>query len=175
MSVVQIQLRHDTASNWTSANPTLLSGEIGIETDTNKYKIGDGSTAWSSLAYVIALPSQTGNSGKYLTTDGSTASWSTIAGDIESVTAGTGLSGGGTSGAITINLDTASAYVVPSQSGNSGKYLTTDGSTSSWATVGTLPSQTGNSGKYLTTDGSTASWTAITTDPIPQILMLGGI
>lgn len=81
MAVVQIQLRHDTASNWTSANPTLLAGEIGIETDTNKYKIGDGSTAWSSLSYVIALPSQTGNSGKYLTTNGSTASWATIVTD----------------------------------------------------------------------------------------------
>lgn len=48
---VQIQLRHDTAANWTSANPTLASGELGIETDTLRFKIGDGSTAWSSLAY----------------------------------------------------------------------------------------------------------------------------
>lgn len=48
---VQIQLRNDTASNWTTANPTLAQGELGIETDTRKYKIGDGSTAWNSLAY----------------------------------------------------------------------------------------------------------------------------
>lgn len=46
-----IQLRRDTAANWTSANPTLAQGEIGIETDTLKLKIGDGVTAWSSLAY----------------------------------------------------------------------------------------------------------------------------
>ena len=43
--------RRDTAANWTGANPTLLAGEIGIESDTNKIKIGDGSTAWTSLGY----------------------------------------------------------------------------------------------------------------------------
>ena len=43
--------RTDTASNWSSSNPTLLSGELGIESDTGKVKVGDGSTAWSSLAY----------------------------------------------------------------------------------------------------------------------------
>ena len=48
---VQIQLRRDTASNWTSNNPTLAQGEFAIETDTDKYKIGDGSTAWTSLGY----------------------------------------------------------------------------------------------------------------------------
>ena len=44
--------RRDTASNWTSNNPTLLAGEWGIESDTKKFKIGDGSTAWQSLDYV---------------------------------------------------------------------------------------------------------------------------
>lgn len=52
---VQMQQRRDTAANWTSANPTLLSGELGYETDTGKFKIGDGSTAWSSLGYVPAF------------------------------------------------------------------------------------------------------------------------
>ncbi len=56
------------------------------------------------------------------------------------------------------NLDT-----LPSQTGNNGKFLTTDGTTASWATVNALPSQTGNNGKFLTTDGSTASWATITT------------
>jgi len=46
-----IQLRRDTASAWTSTNPTLASGELGLETDTGKLKIGDASTAWTSLAY----------------------------------------------------------------------------------------------------------------------------
>jgi len=47
----QIQLRRDTAAAWTSANPTLAAGEIGVETDTAKQKMGDGSTAWTSLSY----------------------------------------------------------------------------------------------------------------------------
>lgn len=47
----RIQLRHDTAANWTSVNPVLLEGEVGIETDTLKQKVGDGVTAWNSLPY----------------------------------------------------------------------------------------------------------------------------
>ena len=46
------QQRRDTASNWTTQNPTLLAGEIGYETDTGYIKVGDGSTAWISLAYI---------------------------------------------------------------------------------------------------------------------------
>jgi hypothetical protein len=48
---VQIQMRRDTAAAWTSANPVLAAGELGLETDTTYYKVGDGSTAWNSLAY----------------------------------------------------------------------------------------------------------------------------
>jgi len=47
----QIQTRRGTAASWTSTNPTLAAGEIGFETDTGKFKIGNGSTAWASLAY----------------------------------------------------------------------------------------------------------------------------
>lgn len=50
-----MQQRRDTAAGWTSADPTLLSGELGHETDTGKFKIGDGSTAWSSLNYIPAF------------------------------------------------------------------------------------------------------------------------
>lgn len=47
----QFQFRRDTAANWTSGNPILLAGEMGIESDTKKFKIGDGTTAWNSLPY----------------------------------------------------------------------------------------------------------------------------
>lgn len=51
---VRIQLRGDTAANWTSVNPTLAQREVGLETDTNRLKIGDGTTAWASLAYSLS-------------------------------------------------------------------------------------------------------------------------
>ena len=47
----QIQFRRDTAASWTAANPYLAAGETGFETDTNKFKIGDGTTRWAALAY----------------------------------------------------------------------------------------------------------------------------
>jgi hypothetical protein len=50
---------------------------------------------------------------------------------------------------------------VPSQSGHSGKYLTTDATNSSWASVDALPSQSGHSGKYLTTDATNSSWATV--------------
>lgn len=53
---VQIQVRRDTAANWTTEDPTLAAGEFGWETDTNKLKIGDGSTAWTSLDYFEPTP-----------------------------------------------------------------------------------------------------------------------
>ena len=57
-----------------------------------------------------------------------------------------------------INIDS-----LPAQSGQSGKFLTTNGTSASWATVDALPSQSGNNGKFLTTNGSAASWASLPT------------
>jgi len=64
---IRIQLRRDTAANWTSVNPTLRAGEIGIETDTLKFKIGNGS-AWNATSgYANVTPSGLTNSlGNYI-------------------------------------------------------------------------------------------------------------
>lgn len=48
---IRIQLRNDTAKNWTLANPVLLKGEMGVETDTGKTKIGNGTDNWTTLKY----------------------------------------------------------------------------------------------------------------------------
>lgn len=61
--------------------------------------------------------------------------------------------------------------------GTNGQYLKADSTTTSglaWATVDALPSQTGNAGKYLTTNGTSASWATITTDPTPTVFLLMG-
>lgn len=57
-----IQLRRDTAAAWTASNPVLASGEVGIELDTLKLKVGDGVTAWNSLGYYIDTIGITDNS-----------------------------------------------------------------------------------------------------------------
>jgi hypothetical protein len=54
MATVRLQLRRGTSTEWDTANPTLAAGEIGIETDTNTFKFGDGQTAWNSLSYALS-------------------------------------------------------------------------------------------------------------------------
>jgi hypothetical protein len=51
MPFIQLQFRRDTASNWTTNNPILASGEMGIETNTALFKLGDGTTRWNLLPY----------------------------------------------------------------------------------------------------------------------------
>lgn len=48
---IRIQLRNDTAENWTTQNPVLLKGEMGVEIDTGKTKIGNGTDHWKTLKY----------------------------------------------------------------------------------------------------------------------------
>ena len=49
----KIQIRRDTSENWNSLNPTLSLGELGFETNTGKFKIGNGSSAWTALDYFL--------------------------------------------------------------------------------------------------------------------------
>jgi hypothetical protein len=64
----KIQMRRGSASSWTSTNPTLTAGEIGFESDTGLFKIGDGTTAWTSLTYA-AVKSLTAGSGISISSD----------------------------------------------------------------------------------------------------------
>lgn len=79
--ITQIQVRRDTAANWTSVNPTLSAGEIGFETDTGKFKIGTGSSTWTSLTYATDGSKLTG------TIAASTATTATTAGNANTATA----------------------------------------------------------------------------------------
>lgn len=101
----QWQLRRDTAANWSSVNPVLADGEIGVVKDASRQlKIGDGVTAWNSLPYVLGPAVTFDNSGTGAASgtgfNGSAAytiSWNTIGAvpATRQVLAGTGLSGGG--------------------------------------------------------------------------------
>jgi hypothetical protein len=62
MPYIQLQFRRGTAAQWTSNNTTLAIGELGYETDTSYYKIGDGTTPWTSLPYG-GITGQTGATG----------------------------------------------------------------------------------------------------------------
>lgn len=64
--------RNDVAANWTAVNPILLKGEIAVESDTGKVKVGDGATAWNSLAY--------------LSSSGGAGAWGSITGTLSSQT-----------------------------------------------------------------------------------------
>ena len=78
MAYKKILFRRDLAATWTSVDPVLSAGEIGLESDTGKIKLGDGSTAWTALGYFY----------------GSLES----ANYVESLVAGTGLTISGNSG-----------------------------------------------------------------------------
>jgi len=78
-----VNVRHkqkiDTASNWTTNNPVLLAGELGFETDTNKFKLGDGTTAWNSLPYAVAGSVLPNNVAYFEDTNFANMSWARIA------------------------------------------------------------------------------------------------
>ena len=123
----------------------------------------------TSVGSATSVASQTGTGSTFVMQNSPTLTTPALG-----VATATSINGTSIPSSKTLVATDSTAYVVPSQTGNSGKYLTTDGTTSSWGTVDALPSQTGNSGKYLTTNGTSASWASVTTDPNPSIFMLMG-
>jgi hypothetical protein len=101
---IQIQYRNDTAANWTAANPVLLSGEIGYETNTKLMKIGDGVTAWTALAYFPSNAAITGGTITGVTINNSTIGLTTPAAGTFTTLNSTGGAVNATVGATTPNL-----------------------------------------------------------------------
>ena len=156
MAYKKIILRRDTATNWTSANPTLSGGEVGIETDTLKMKLGNGSTAWNSLGY-YAPPSldevgdvtiTSASSGQFLKWNGS--AWvndtidlgtDTAGGYVASLVAGTGVSLSNNSGE-TATPTIAIGQAVATDSNVTFNDLTVSGNLTVSGTTTTLNTET---------------------------------
>lgn len=214
-----IQLRRGTEAQWASANPTLAAGEIGIATDINKFKIGNGSTAWSSLAYATQTPTEIqsaissavsslvdgapdllntlnelsaaiNDDPTFFTTvatnlsnhESDTTNVHGIANTADLATKNYADSAVSTHNSNTTNVHgIADTSVLATDSDLALKadlnsplftgYIEFDGivdfTESVVIGIDNLPDQTGNSGKYLTTDGTDASWVEISTSPHP--------
>ena len=78
----QIQLRRDTAANWTSVNPILAEGEIGIELNSGQYKIGDGVSHWNSITYAGLIPGLTATAPITYNSGTKTIGWSGSKSDV---------------------------------------------------------------------------------------------
>jgi hypothetical protein len=111
-------------------------------TTSGQYLRGNGTDVVMSAIQVADVPTLNQN------TTGTAAN---VTGTVAIANGGTGQT----------TADNAFNALAPSQTSNSGKYLTTNGTSTSWASVDALPSQTGNSGKYLTTNGTIASWAVV--------------
>jgi hypothetical protein len=163
------------------AGPTGPTGPTGVTgaTGQNGFLGGTGPTGPTGPIGATGSSGPTGSSGVFI---GITAPDTTLIWADTSISTAMGVPSGGSAGQTlqknsSTDFDTVWVNLtgLPSQTSNSGKYLTTNGSIASWAVVDSLPSQTSNSGKYLTTNGSSASWAEVITDPIPSIFMLGGM
>lgn len=77
--MTKIIQRHDTAANWSTINPVLALGEMGVETDTNKFKFGDGITSYNELPYAAGEGGGTGGSGTIITSRDGTTSYNKLA------------------------------------------------------------------------------------------------
>jgi hypothetical protein len=115
----KIQLRRDTSANWTSINPTLFSGEIGFETDTGKFKIGNGSSVWSALDYFLDSSDLSG----YLTAASASTTYLTQA-----------------SASTTYLTQASASSTYLTQASASTTYLTQASASSTYPTIGTLNS-----------------------------------
>lgn len=136
----QIQLRTDTAANWTSANPTLAQGEPGYEVDTGKLKLGDGITPWNSLAYYTAGDVNSVTASGVLSSSGGANPNITFTGVLPIVNGGTGQSSASAAFNALSPITTTGDLIIGTGANTAGRLaiganntvLTSNGTTASW-------------------------------------------
>lgn len=113
----KILLRNDTAAKWTSENPVLSKGELGIEIDTNKFKIGDGAKTWTQLSYAGTVVAASSTNG-HITIDGTDTTVYTLP------TGGSSIGGVKTtsSGAGTVKINSAGTMQLNTSGATAGTY-----------------------------------------------------
>lgn len=202
----RMQQRRGTEEQWTLANPVLAAGEIGLETDTNKFKIGDGVNNWADLAYFVNSDGLSGELEGFATEEyvgfvienvvglapetldtlaelatalgDDPAAITTLQSDVSALQTG--------------KADLVDGQVPANQLANAtvdlSDYATTNSPTFTGLTdfegivdfseavvigIDALPTQDGNSGKYLTTDGQVASWQTVASPTPHPFSMIG--
>ena len=173
----RMQQRRGTSTDWATSNPVLAAGELGFESDSGYFKIGDGVNQWADLPYFESADVFTASLADYI--------------ELAEKGAANGVAELDANGNVPINqlgniidgapgvLDTlnelaaalnddADFFTTITTSISSGDSTTlasaqayTDNALANFTT---LPDQTGNSGEYLTTDGTTASWAPLSLD-----------
>lgn len=146
---VRLQIRADTAANWASVNPVLLANELGLETDTKKFKVGDGTTVWNSLAYFPSI-----------------VSGGTVLGNLEIGTTGTLTFEGSTTNDFETTLGVVDptadrTILLPDQSGTvviGGNASITDADIAANAEIAVSKLANGTANQVLVTDGTDVSW-----------------
>ena len=146
---VRLQIRADTAANWTSFSPVLLANELGLETDTKKFKIGDGNTSWQSLAYFPSI-----------------VSGGTVLGNLEIGTTGTLTFEGSTANGFETTLGVVDptadrTILLPNQSGTvvvGGNASITNADIAANAEIAVSKLANGTANQVLVTDGTDVSW-----------------
>lgn len=140
------------------------AGRLGIGTVGQVLTVSDNTLVWSTQ-----VPSMTGQSGRYLTNDGSNPSWASIL-DILSIS-------GTTTNKILTNNGIAPVWITntnpPDVLGQSGKYLTNNGVSTAWASISEVPSVTGHAGKILLNDGGSKFWSPLV-NAMPSVATQSG-
>jgi ribosomal protein L24E len=174
---VRLQLRADTAANWTSINPILLANELGRETDTGKIKIGNGTSTWTSLAYqawaTLPVAVNAGGTGQTSYTNGQLLIGNTTGNTLTkaTLTAGSGVAITNGTGSITVAVD--STVVTTAQTGTVTSTMIADGTivdadvNASAAIAGTKISPNFGSQNVVTTGTSTAASLIPTGSSVP--------
>lgn len=164
------------ADTTTSTYINISTIASNAQTSANSAATSASSAATSATSAATSASSASTSASSALTSANSASTSATSAANSATLLGSAILASAYTAkGAILVGTGT-STYTAQSV-GTDGQYLQADSTQADgvkWATVDALPSQTGNSGKYLTTNGSTASWATIVTDPLTDIFMMMG-